>query len=377
MHHRNRSMLVACALAGAALVAFAPTAGSATVLKPVIGKATTTPARAVAGSRFSLAVKVTRSDNGAPLTQGTASAAVTAAGKQVRPSTTFKGGVAHVSLLVPTAAKSLQVVLTVHAGAQSAAKTFRFAVAPVPKPSVTIEDAIVNEGNAGTSSLTFPVRLSSASKQAVSVGYATSDGTAKAPTDYGQATGTLTFAPGETSKSVSVSVVGDLAIEQDETLAVTLSAPVNATIARGSATGTIKNDDTQVPVTPGEYKGALPSGDYLYFEVTPARQFSYFRVNDMRENCDPGGYFEGSVAYPETTAWPISDDGSVLSDDNWSGSQQYGDLHYTHYEYKLTAKFDGSTNVTGTIQLVDEFDYQGYHFTCNTGVVNWTASRTG
>jgi hypothetical protein len=52
-------------------------------------------------------------------------------------------------------------------------------------------------------------------------------------------------------------------------------------------------------------------------------------------------------------------------------------LHYTHYEYKTTVKFDGTATVTGTISLVDEFDYAGYHFTCGTGVVPWTATRTG
>ena len=73
-----------------------------------------------------------------------------------------------------------------------------------------------------------------------------------------------------------MSVVGDLAIEPDETLTVTLANPVNATIGKGSAAGTIKNEDTQVPVVAGSYKGQLPSGDFLYFEVTQARQFSYF-----------------------------------------------------------------------------------------------------
>ena len=56
--------------------------------------------------------------------------------------------------------------------------------------------------------------------------FATADGSAKAPGDYSSASGTLTFAPGETSKTITVSVVGDDAIEPDETLTVTLSRPV-------------------------------------------------------------------------------------------------------------------------------------------------------
>jgi Calx-beta domain len=210
------------------------------------------------------------------------------------------------------------------------------------------------------------------------VSWATADGTATSPADYASGNGTLTFAPGETSKSVSVSVVADLAIEQDETLTVSLSGPVNATLAKASATGTVKNEDTQVPVVSGSYRGALPSGDYLYFEVTSARQVSYFRLNDLRENCSPGGYFEGSVAYPRESLWLISDDGTAGRTDVWTGSQDLGDSFvYTHYEYRTTVKFDGTATVTGTIQLIDEFDYAGTHFSCNTGVLPWTATKVG
>ena len=79
----------------------------------------------------------------------------------------------------------------------------------------------------------------------VSVDYATSDGTATAGADYEAATGTLTFAPGEASKSVTVHVTSDAAHEGDETLQLKLS---NATggASLGSpagATVTIADDD--------------------------------------------------------------------------------------------------------------------------------------
>ena len=85
--------------------------------------------------------------------------------------------------------------------------------------------------------------LTPASGQAVTVNYATGDVSASAPADYTATSGTLTFAPGETSKSVTVLVAGETAVELDETLAVTLSAADNATIADDSGTGTIGNDD--------------------------------------------------------------------------------------------------------------------------------------
>jgi hypothetical protein len=83
----------------------------------------------------------------------------------------------------------------------------------------------------------------------VTVGYATADGTASAPEDYTAASGTLTFAPGETAKTVSVAVVGDTLVEGDETFSLVLSGPVNATLAgalaTATATATISNDDVR------------------------------------------------------------------------------------------------------------------------------------
>jgi hypothetical protein len=81
--------------------------------------------------------------------------------------------------------------------------------------------------------------------KAVTVGYATTDGTATAPADYTATSGTLTFAPGETAKTVTVAVVGDTVFEGDETFTLVLSSPVNGTLGAGQeqATATISNDD--------------------------------------------------------------------------------------------------------------------------------------
>jgi hypothetical protein len=82
----------------------------------------------------------------------------------------------------------------------------------------------------------------------VTVGYATADGTATAPADYTATSGTLTFAPGETAKTVTVAVVGDTLVEGDETFSLVLSGPVNATLGAGQeqATATIADDDGKV-----------------------------------------------------------------------------------------------------------------------------------
>jgi Calx-beta domain len=316
-------------------------------------------------------------DTGGPLTGGSVSCKATAGAKALTHTQSLRGGVARCSFTLPLTATSVRVALTVKAGTQSASRTFTFAVRPAPKPALSIGDVTVSEGNAGTTTMSFPVTLSKAGTQTVSVSWSTADGTATAPVDYAAGNGSLTFAPGETSKSIAVSVVGDLAIEPDETLTVTLANPVNATIATGSATGTIRNEDTQVPVVSGSYKGQLPSGDFLYFEVTQARQVSYFRLNDLRENCSPYGYFEGSVSYPPTALWPISASGSAGAFSTWTGTETYGSFTFTHYEYRTTVQFDGTATVKGTIQLKDEFDYSGSHFSCDTGVLAWTAAKVG
>src|SRR5262249_3054475 len=85
--------------------------------------------------------------------------------------------------------------------------------------------------------------LSAVSGQTVSVNYSAAGVTATAGGDFTAASGSLTFAPGVTSKSVSVPVLGDVLDEPDETFTMDLSGAVNATVADGQAIGTIFDDD--------------------------------------------------------------------------------------------------------------------------------------
>jgi hypothetical protein len=113
-----------------------------------------------------------------------------------------------------------------------------------PEPAVlAVADASVVEGNKGSSNLAVAVTLSSTSSQAITVSYRTSDGTALATSDYTATSGTLTFQPGETSRTISIAVKGDRKREANETFSVELSNPVGATISDGAATATILNDD--------------------------------------------------------------------------------------------------------------------------------------
>ena len=115
-------------------------------------------------------------------------------------------------------------------------------------PTVTINSPRVREGDDGSTLMTFTVRLSTANIQQTEVDYAQTGGTAISGDDYTAVTaGALTFAIGETSKTITVSVTGDTTEEPDETVVVTLSNPTNAIFSRSAATingtGTIVDDD--------------------------------------------------------------------------------------------------------------------------------------
>jgi hypothetical protein len=117
-------------------------------------------------------------------------------------------------------------------------------------PAFSINDVTQNEGNSGTTNFTFTVTLSAAIAQPVTVSYMTADDTATAPSDYTAIPQTtLTFAPGETSKQVTVAVVGNTVFEPTETFFVNLSNAQGAIISDNQGVGTITNDDA-TPNTP-------------------------------------------------------------------------------------------------------------------------------
>ena len=109
---------------------------------------------------------------------------------------------------------------------------------------ISVLDASISEGNSGTKSLSVTVRLSKSDRtKPISASYVTQNGTATAGSDYTAVSGTVTFAPGTTTSTVSVPISGDTALEANETFLVLLSNPLNAVISDGSATCTISNDE--------------------------------------------------------------------------------------------------------------------------------------
>jgi len=111
-------------------------------------------------------------------------------------------------------------------------------------PQLSIADVSVTEGNTGSRIATFTISLSHASTAAATYDVGTANMTAFAGSDYiasslvGQ-----TIPAGSTSKAFSVTIMGDTMVEPSETFRVDVSHVVGAAVARGSAVGTIINDD--------------------------------------------------------------------------------------------------------------------------------------
>jgi hypothetical protein len=136
---------------------------------------------------------------------------------------------------------------------------------PPPPPSMTISDASVTEGHAGTVAAAFTVTLSAAAAGPVTVTYATANDSAVANGDYQATTGTHSFAPGQTSKTITVLVKGDTAAEADETFLVNLSSAVGATIVDGQGVGTIVDDDPRISISDvAKYEGKSGTTRFVF-----------------------------------------------------------------------------------------------------------------
>ncbi len=152
----------------------------------------------------------------------------------------------------------------------------------------------------GDGSLSFAVTLGPQSGDPATVDYATADGTAIAGQDYAAATGTLTFAPGETRKTITVALLDDPATEASETFSVSLSGAVGATLGDGIGTGTIHDDDEHPAMT--IHGSAGPENGFLDFAVTLANPTGAEAAVD---------YATDQTAVPfRPPAYPLADAGS-------------------------------------------------------------------
>jgi hypothetical protein len=182
---------------------------------------------------------------------------------------TFSPGVTTQTITVPIvgdtlneAIETFQVVLSSPTNATVGSSSLVRILNDDPLPALSISDASLNEGNSATVNAVFNLSLSAASGRTVSVFFSTVNGSATAGTDYVANLGTsVVFSPGETVKTLTVTVNGDTVIEPDETFFVNLSSQANATLARTQGVGTILNDDPSFQFSSASYGVAENAGN--------------------------------------------------------------------------------------------------------------------
>jgi hypothetical protein len=142
------------------------------------------------------------------------------------------------------------VQFSVSDGTATDSETITITVSDVTPNVLSIGDAERVEGNSGTAAVTLTVTLSPAAEKTVTVDWATAADTALAGSDFEAGSGTLTFVAGETSKTVTVNLVGNTEIEPDEAFTVELSNPSNALLGDETGVVTVLNDDSATQALP-------------------------------------------------------------------------------------------------------------------------------
>jgi Calx-beta domain-containing protein/Big-like domain-containing protein len=145
---------------------------------------------------------------------------------------------------------------------------------------VNVADVSVTEGNSGTTPAVFGVSTPDPHSENIKAQFATADGGAKAGSDYTAAAGTVTiprFTPGT---GVTVNVIGDKTVEPDETFSLNLSGPFPAVLKRGSAIGTIRNDDAAAPkvAVAGVRRACVAKSANVRFTINAAAGIARVRV---------------------------------------------------------------------------------------------------
>jgi hypothetical protein len=162
---------------------------------------------------------------------------------------------------------------------------------------------------------------------------------------------------------VNVPIIGDTTVEPNESFSLDLSSPVNARLARGTATATLVNDDVPKAQT-GHFHGQVNNGGAVDFDVNADGTAMTNVTFNFTGFCQPSATLDDAVT---AASLPINNDLSI----NGSGSGP-------GFTIQLTGNFtqDGR-NVQGTMDVHEAIDYQGTHYECDSGVVGWAATFTG
>ncbi len=151
------------------------------------------------------------------------------------------------------------------------------------RPTLNIGSDIVIDEAAGT--VTFTVTKVGATEQAVTVDYATANGSATAGLDYTGQSGSLSFAAGETSKTLTIAIANDSEYEISENFSVSISNPTNAVLGTASATGTIVDDGRLLPGGPADDdRPGFSINDVLIDEAAGTVSFTVTRAGDLSQS---------------------------------------------------------------------------------------------
>ena len=177
-----------------------------------------------------------------------------------------------------------------------------------PAPALSIADASATEGQ----TLSFAVTLSRAAASTVTVSYRTSNGTASSSTDYTSASGTLTFRPPDTRKTISVRTTDDNDVESNETFTVRLSNASGAPISDDSATGTINDNDGAQPAL-SIADASATEGQTLSFAVTLSRAATSTVTVSYRTSNGTASSFSDYTAASGTLTFRAGDTRKTIS----------------------------------------------------------------
>ena len=217
-------------------------------------------------------------------------------------------------------------------------------------PAFSIADQIKDEGNAGTSPMTFTVTLSAASGQAAAVNYVAANDSAIAPGDYSAASGTLNFASGETSKTFNITINGDTLREvaagtnpPGELFFINLSGAVNAGINDGNAVGNIKNDDWVADV-----QAEIAAADANSNPATVGRSFLYRVSAHNLSNADRATGVKIRFIPPANTT-VVNSPCSLIGSNYECTAGEILPGGAANFDFRLTATQPGAITATATI----------------------------
>ncbi len=262
-----------------------------------------------------------------------------------------------------------------------------------PPPALSVTGTQQAEGaGPGTTIMRFVVSLSYAAASAVTVDYATADGTATAGSDYTASTGTLTIPAGALFATIEVPVVRDAVVEADETFTVTLSSPTGgAAIATATATGTILADDTGLAIAPTDASKAEGNSGSTPFTFTVSRAGSLARAGTVRwatvglaPNSAGPNDFVGGVAPFGTLSFAAGESSKTITVNIQGDTLAEAD---EHFQVVLAAASAGSSITTASAAatiLNDDTSFSiasttGSHLEGNAGATPFvfTVTRSG